>query len=115
MRSADVVRSEHCPFRIIPEFGQVSKNASKPSSSERWGVFHERESRSYLANDPRHVSPKARAGAIDSSPLAGEADVLTGKAARNDVNMASPRAAVKGSHVIPDRERREGSVILSCK
>jgi hypothetical protein len=38
---------------------------------------------------------------------------LAGKASRNDVNTASPWAAVKGLNVIPDWERRQCSVVLA--
>jgi hypothetical protein len=38
---------------------------------------------------------------------------LTGKAARYDINNASPRSSVKGLNVIPNRERREKAVVLS--
>jgi hypothetical protein len=41
------------------------------------------------------------------------ADVLAGKSARYDVNNSAPRSAVKGLNVIPNREMREKSVILS--
>jgi len=39
---------------------------------------------------------------------------LAGKPARNHVNTSSPRSTVKGANVIPDRERRQKSVILSA-
>jgi hypothetical protein len=45
--------------------------------------------------------------------FSGCTDVLTGKAARNDVNTASPLVSVKGLNVIPDRERRQASVVLA--
>ncbi len=38
---------------------------------------------------------------------------MTGKAARYDINNASPRSSVKGANVIPNREGREKAVILS--
>jgi hypothetical protein len=38
---------------------------------------------------------------------------LTGKAARYDINNASPRFSIKGANVIPNRERREKAVVLS--
>jgi hypothetical protein len=38
---------------------------------------------------------------------------LARKAARYDINNSSPRSAVKGLNVIPDREGREKAVILS--
>ena len=49
--------AQHSPARIIPQRGQVSENSSKPARSEDWGVFHEDEARSHLANDARHVRP----------------------------------------------------------
>jgi hypothetical protein len=38
---------------------------------------------------------------------------LTGKAARYDINNASPRSSVKGLNVIPNRESREKAIVLS--
>jgi hypothetical protein len=57
VRSSGGVCSQHTPARIKPQRGQVSENASKPASSERWGVFHEHVSRSYLANDASKFRP----------------------------------------------------------
>ena len=76
VRGANVVRSQHSPFRIIPHRGQVSENSSKPARSEHWGVFHEDESGSYFANDPGHVVPHSRPCAVDSGAFACCADVL---------------------------------------
>ena len=104
---------QHSPSRIVPQRGQVSEYTSKPPRSERWGVLHEDEARSYFANDPRHLSPETGAGAVDAGALSRRADVLARESARHHVNTASPRASVKGSHVIPDRERREAPVVLA--
>ncbi len=113
VRRSGVASPEHSPPRIIPQRGQVSENASKPARSEHWGVLHEDEARSYFANDPRHLSPETGAGAVDAGALPCCADVLAREPARHHVNTASPRASVKGSHVIPDRERREAPVVLA--
>jgi len=113
MRRTGVASPEHSPFRIIPHRGQVAENTSKPPRSEHWGVLHEDESRSYLANDPRHLSPEAGAGAINPGAVARRADVLTREASRHHVNTASPRSSVKRSHVIPDRKRGQASVVLT--
>lgn len=59
MGSAGMVRSEHSPFRIVPQRGQVPENNVKSPRSEYWAVLHEHVARSYLANDPRHVFPHA--------------------------------------------------------
>jgi hypothetical protein len=59
------------------------------------------------------VSPHSAALAVDSNAFASGADVLTGKPARNHVNTSAPGTSVEGLHVIPNRERRENSFILS--
>jgi hypothetical protein len=105
--------SQHSPSRIIPHFGQVSENSSKPARSEHWRVFHEDVAGCHFANDPGHFHPHSRSLSVDSSAFSGATDVLAGKAARNHVNTSSPRLSVKGANVVPDRERRENAVILS--
>jgi hypothetical protein len=114
MRSANVGRSKHAPFRIVPERGQVSENDVESSISESWRVFHEHESRSNFANDSRHLSPEARAFAADSCALSCCADVLTREAARDDVDEALPRDAVECPDVVPDWERLEAHVVANC-
>lgn len=113
MRRSSVASPEHSPPRIIPQRGQVSENASKPARSEHWGVLHEDEARSYFANDPRHLSPEAGAGAVNAGALSCRADILARESARHHANTASPWSSVKGAHVIPDRERREAPVVLA--
>ncbi len=113
VRCAGMDSSEHSPRSIIPHLGQVSDHSSKPARSEHWGVFHEHEARSHLANDSGHLAPQAGACSVDSCTATGCADVLAREAARDDIHEASPRASVEGSHVVPDREGVETSVVLS--
>jgi hypothetical protein len=115
MRSANGGRSQHSPFRIIPERGKVAEHAVKSSMSESWRVFHAHKSRSYLAHDASVLAPQSRARAVEAGAGAGDGYVLTGKSPRNHVNKSAPWAAVKGSHVIPDRERGQRAVILPCE
>jgi len=110
---ADGMRSQHSPFRIEPHRGQVSKDNSKSSNSEHWGVFHEYVSGLYLANDAGHFPPKAGSFAGNAGPFPGAADVLARKAARNDVNHSAPRSPVESANVIPDRERAKNSIVLA--
>jgi hypothetical protein len=58
------------------------------------------------------VGPEAGALAVNARSGASDADILAGEAAANDVNTALPRASVKRTYVIPDRERREAPVVL---
>jgi hypothetical protein len=113
VRCASVDCSEHTPSRMIPHRGQVSENSSETQGSEHWAVLHKDVSRSYLANDARHLPPESGAGAVDACAVSSGADVLAGKPSRNDINTAAPRSSVKGSHVIPDGKRRQASVVLS--
>lgn len=112
MRRADIGSSQHCPAAVIPERGQITEHSSESPSNEGWAVLHERETGSNFANDPGHFRPQSAALAVDTDALSGNTDVLAGKSARNHVNTASPRSSVKSSNVIPDRERREPSIIL---
>jgi hypothetical protein len=113
MRRSGVDCSQHSPFRIVPQRGQVSENDAKPPRSEYWRVFHKHVAGSYFANDSGHLSPESATFSIDAPPSTGAADVLAREAARYHVNNSAPRLSVKGSHVIPNRERRENAVILS--
>jgi hypothetical protein len=81
--------------------------------NEHWAVFHKYESWSNFADHPRHVIPHGGVLSIESSSPSCDADIGTRKAARNDVNNASPWLSIKGLNVIPNRERRENSIILS--
>jgi hypothetical protein len=109
---ADVVRPQHSPFRIEPHRGQVSKDNSKSSNSEHWGVLHEDVAGFHLANDAGHFPPKAGSFAGNASAFSCAANVLAREAARNHINHSSPRLPVEGANVIPDRERRKNSIVL---
>lgn len=113
--STNVRRSEHSPFRIEPEFGQVSENSVNPPRSEHWRVFHVCVSRSYLANDPRHFAPESGAFAVEPVSGSGAGNVLARKPSRYHVNNASPWSAVKTRNVRPNREGRDKSIGLSLR
>jgi hypothetical protein len=113
MRRTDIGSSQHCPLAVIPERGQVTEDNSESSSKQSWAVFHEDESGSNFANDARHVGPHPAALSGDACSLAGNADVLARESSRHHINTSSPRLAVKGANVIPNREGREKAVILS--
>ncbi|KAH0533612.1 hypothetical protein FGG08_007633, partial [Glutinoglossum americanum] len=93
--------------------GKVANNSVPSSNNKHWAVLHERVPRSYLANDPGEFLPESAPFTVEPVSLAGGANVLARKAARYDVNNASPRSAVKTPHVIPDGKRRQNSVVLS--
>jgi hypothetical protein len=74
------------PFRIKPDFGQVSENGSESSSSESWDVFDDHPSGPNCANDPSKIVPKTGPFACESCSLASDADVLAWESAADEVN-----------------------------
>jgi hypothetical protein len=113
MRSANGGRSQHSPFRIVPERGQVSEDNVEPSTSESWGVFHEDELRSNLANDASHLPPESGPLSAEAGALTRDGDVLTREPSGDDVDDASPLGPVECPDVVPDGERLEASIVLS--
>jgi hypothetical protein len=111
--SPGVARSHNSPLCREPHRGKVKQDQSKSSSHKHRAVFHPHESGLNFTNNACHLAPESRTGAADPGALAGGGDVLARESARHHVNNASPRSTVKGSHVIPDREGRKASVVLT--
>jgi hypothetical protein len=116
MGGGNTVRSEHSPFCIVPHLGQVSENSLKPPKSEHWAVFHECEWWSYFAKYSVHFFPQTTSLSVKSVCFCCvcAANILARKPTRNHVNNSSPLFSVKCSHIIPNRERFEASVVLPC-
>jgi hypothetical protein len=82
---------------------------------DSWAVFHERESRSNLANDSRELRPKSGSTPFDADAGSGKADVLAREASRNHINNAAPGPPIERFHIVPNWERRQRSVVLPCR
>ena len=113
--AAKVGSSQHSPSRIKPHLGQVTEDDVNSPNKESCDVLHEDVARFNFANDAGHFLPQPAPRAFDAFLLAAVADVLARKAARYQVNKASPRSAVKTAHVRPNRESWEGSIGLSLR
>ena len=111
-----MVRAQHAPFDLIePQRGKVSEYNIKPPRSEHWGVLGKNNGGLNLTNGAGHFVPKSRPAAADAFTFSGCADVLAGKPARNHVNNSAPWSSVKRADIIPNWERLEASVVLSCE
>ena len=77
--------------------------------------FHENVAGSNFAHDALEFKPEATARALQSGTPPRDTDVLARKPARYDVNNSCPRSSVKTAHVRPNRERLEGSIVLSLR
>jgi len=72
-------------------------------------IFDEDPSRLALANDSEGVGPEV-AGVVLSGLLAGDAPRLAGDAAHEEIHRSTPRPAVEGSEISPNRRRVKRSV-----
>ena len=109
MGSSGIVRAQTAPLRIEPQRGQVPEDAVEPSSSESCDVLHEDEAGSYLAHDASKVRPEAGPLPVDALALPGVADVLAGESASDEIHDSTPRAAVEGDDIRPDRARSQAT------
>lgn len=104
--------AQHSPARIIPQRGQVCEDLVEAAVGEGGRIFHEDEARSNFAHDSVLFSPESASFSVKAETWAGNADVLAGESASDDIHHSMPRPTVKTSDVGPNREGWEASVIL---
>ena len=104
MRGTDIARAYARPLHSEPEGGQSAENVAEcpPISNEPMDIFQEDVSRSYHAKDAGDDRPEPSL-VRDALPFAGDADGGTGKPRSEAIHRATPRAAVEGSKISPDR------------
>lgn len=76
-------------------------------------VLEEAPFRPGLGDDARDLGPEVTRVLL-ALPVAGKAERLAGIAGSDDMNAASPRSAVEGAQVVPDRSRSQGRVRHPC-
>jgi len=105
VRRADVVRSEHRPFRIEPERGQLPENVSEVGlSKEAWDVLQEREGRSNSAKNVGGSGPHVPRVFLRPA-RARDAERLAWETGRHEIHASSEAASVaagEGSDVAED-------------
>lgn len=107
VRGTDAGRGEHAPLRIEPQVGQRSENLVHPSIKQPCDVLQEDELGSHVANDARDVRPDPSLVLLRVA-LAGEGDRLARESRRDDIHDSTPRSAVEGRDIVPDRSRIQG-------
>ena len=109
VRRPCVGRSETAPLGPIePESGKVSEHDAEPSLAEAGDVFEEDDAGPDLSDNPSDICPYP-ALIVGVSTLAGGGEGLTRRAPSEDIHAATPRLAVEGGHVSPDRSRSHGA------
>jgi hypothetical protein len=82
-------------------------------NKEIWDVFQERESRSYLANDPDCFRPEISFVVI-SSLIPRDAEWLTWEARRDNIHASSPGTPVERLNITPYRRIAQTAISNPC-
>ncbi|GKS87001.1 hypothetical protein AVMA1855_22635 [Acidovorax sp. SUPP1855] len=124
MTGAHIGRIKSDPFRVPPAVGQFSHDAGGGALFERaFGFVHsggggssdgadvlqKEEPRVAIVGEVQDVEEQAGTLAIKPSASACDADVLAREAGNKSIHASTPRCAVEGEQVRPDRRRIKGS------
>ena len=102
VRGANGCRAEQTPFRIEPELGKVVEDVGEPESNKLGDVLQQDESGSQVSDDGCDGWPEP-ALIVSSTLLPSRAERLARETGSDEIHSATPRAAVEGGEVIPDR------------
>jgi hypothetical protein len=109
MRRADFRRREQSFRNPEAQAFQLSSDLAISEVEMIGDVFEEHPFGCALGDDPGDVRPQVP-GIVGSLAPAGDAERLARIARSEDVHRATPRAAVEGGNVVPDRRRIQGLV-----
>ncbi|KQI66882.1 hypothetical protein AN189_18510 [Loktanella sp. 3ANDIMAR09] len=76
-------------------------------------VLEEAELGSDFVDDTCNIGPEVP-GVVVSAPVARQGERLARISGSDDMNAATPRAAVEGFEIVPDRSRSQGRVRHPC-
>lgn len=113
VRRPEFARSKTVPFRIEPERGKVFQHDGEAMPKEPGDVLKEDEAGVDLSDDPDDVGPEP---SLVRGPfsLSGDRPGLTREARSDEIHDSTPRSAVEGDEVVPDRSRIQGLVFHPC-
>jgi hypothetical protein len=104
---------EQTPFRIEPEVGKILEDEREASGSlggvEVRDVLQEDEARSHVSDDPGDVGPEP-SGIVNSTAQTGSGPRLAREPCADEIHGPSPRAAVEGLEIVPDRRSIQGLI-----
>ena len=124
MRGTHVGRGKSDPFRVPPAIGQFSHDSGGRAleelafgfvhsggggSSDGADVLQKESLRVAIVSEVKDFKEEPGALSIKTSPFAGDADVLARESRNEQIHASTPRCAVKGEQVRPDRRRIKGS------
>lgn len=106
---ADFRRREESRRKAVAHADQVSGDLGKSEAEMMGDVLQEHERRLALTDDAGDVRPEM-ARVLGAPPPSGDRERLARIARKHDVHRATPRAAVEGGKVVPERSRIQGRV-----
>jgi len=104
VRGADFSRSEESRFNAVAHFAQLSEHQVGPQGKMPGDVLEEAPPGSDLAHDASDVGPQVP-GVVGAEALAGERERLARVSASDEIHDSTPRLAVEGSQIRPNRAR----------
>jgi hypothetical protein len=107
MGRADFRRREESRRKAVAHADQASGDLGEAEAEMMADVLQKDEGRLALGNDARDVRPEM-AFVFRPPPPAGDRERLARIARKDDVHRATPRAAIEGSDIVPDRSRIQG-------
>lgn len=112
MGRANIVRAEHTPLRIEPEFGQRPENGAEVFAGEKSKhVFQQRETWSYFTENSRRFRPEVALIRF-AFALACAGEGLARESCGDDIDAPSPLGSIEHLDVAVDRELFQRAVAL---
>lgn len=76
-------------------------------------VLQDDVSGSHVSDDSSDIGPYPPF-VVESAPLAGGAERLAGETGSDDIHSSTPRSAVEGAQIVPDRRLIQGRLFHPC-
>ena len=106
---ADFRRREEARRKAVAHADQASGDLGKAEAEMIGDILEEDEGRRALPDDAGDMGPEM-AGVACPLPLARDGERLARIARSDDIHRSTPRAAVEGGNVVPERRLRQGLV-----
>jgi len=109
MTCARFSRSEQACLCAEAHSGKFVEDVGKSQIDMAFDVFAEDPFGLDFSDDAGDIGPEMP-GIVDAPSFAGTAERLAGIAGRDDMNAATPRLAVKGFEIVPNKRCAQGRV-----
>jgi len=106
---ADFRRCKQCCRSFVAHAVQVAGDFIEAESQMAGDVFKENKSRFALSDDPGDMGPEVT-GVSNSGATTSDGEWLARVSRRDDIHDSTPRMAVEGCDIVPQRSRIQGLV-----